>query len=141
MKKLFLSLLASLFASTISFGQQSITLKSIASESEFKELDEIDQAILSSIDASVFALKGLSLNNEFSKKKAVITLAMKEKSLSNTITIEDQGSGEPLNAQSCTICDFFSGMMCFRKVREELQHGTVIIRVESVRDCAVLTWN
>lgn len=141
MKKLFLCLFALVCTSTFSFGQKTITLKSAVSESEFKQLDQIDQTIISFLDAGIFALKGMNLNKEFSKKSAVLNLAIKEKKLVSTFTIEDQSSEEPLNAQSCTICDMFSGMRCFRRIREQLENGTIILKVELISDCAVVTWN
>lgn len=141
MKKLCLYLFTTLIVVTFSYGQKSVTLKSIVSESEFEEMDEIDQKIISAIDASIFALKGMNLNKELEKKKAVITFSLKEKKLLDTLTLEDQGSTAPLDAQSCEICDMLSGIRCFRRIREQLPRGVIIVRVELVSNCVVLTWD
>lgn len=140
MKKLLLCLFATVMTSAFCFGQKAVKLTSIVSESEFKEMDEMDQKIVSYIDAGIFALKGMNLNKESKKKIAFITLSLKEDKLADKLVLEDQVSEPPLDAQSCMICDMISGFQCSRKIRESLGHGPIIVRIELVSDCFSLSW-
>ena len=147
MKKLFLGLIATVLLSTNSYGQKKVTLNSTVTEEEYKQLDALDKKLVNYIDAGVFALKGLNLN-EKQKTKYVVTINIDAKSgaLENNIVLAEPEANSPFgsdlpSAQSCKICGVGSGMMCYRLIKSRLGNGPIIVQLELVSDCIVVTWN
>lgn len=141
MKKLFLGLVATILFSTVGHAQQKVTLQSTITAEEYKTMDDVDKKLINYIDASIGALKGLNLNGKPALKYvATISISEKDSKLDNNVVLSESEGGDTSSAQSCSICDFGSGLRCYRKIRTQLGNGPVVITVELVGDCAQLTW-
>lgn len=142
MKKLLFILITTTFLSVVSHAQSKLTMASAVTDTEFKEMDEYEKTLTSYVDAAIFALQGLNLQKEYKAVAATIRLKKDDKVFRGSITIDETPSEFPVEqAQSCTICGLYSGRVCFQKVVEHMQNGTIIIRVEKVSDCYVVSWD
>lgn len=140
MKKLLFGFIATIMCATIGTAQNTITLQSSVTEKDYNELSENEQKIVDYIDASVAALKAIALNkSKLKPQAAIISVSSKTGPLENNVVISEQ---EPdiSSAQSCTICGVGSGLICFRKIRTQLENGPVVITAVLVKDCVVISW-
>ena len=147
MKKLFLGVIATVLLSTYSYGQKKVTLSSTVTEDEYQQMDALDKKLVDYIDAGIFALKGLNLNGE-QKTKHVVTINLDAKSgaLGNNIVIAEPEANTPFgsdlpSAQSCKICGVGSGMMCYKLIKTRLANGPIIVQLELISDCIVISWD
>lgn len=139
MKKLFLGLIATVLFSTVNYGQEKASIESCVSQKEYAAFNEQEKKVINFIDAGIAALKGMELNGSVSKKyTALINVSAKGGKLENSVIISETENLPSIH--SCTICNFVSGMICIRKIINDLGNGTITITLQRDGDCYRVTW-
>lgn len=120
MKKLIFGLIATVMFSSVSFGQNKMTISSSVTTEEYKSLDQNDQRLSDYLSGAIASLNAMELNGvKYQNYEATIHFSKDSKdTLKNGIIVSLIETNNLAGKRaSCQVCGMSSAISCIKKIK------------------------